>query len=81
MLVAVDNYFSKAKQIVVAGQPGAPDTRALLNEIRSQYTPNKVVLLADGAEGQDFLSNYLPFIKGNPRFSFTPTILLFSKLL
>ena len=46
MLCALDFALGQPKQIVIAGQPGAPDTQALLRVVRRRYLPNKVVLLA-----------------------------------
>jgi len=55
MLVALDFSLSKPRQIVVAGKPDAPETRALLAEVHRFFLPNKILLLADGAEGQKYL--------------------------
>jgi len=44
-----------------AGRPGSPtpatadQTRALLREVHSHFLPNKILMLADGGEGQKFL--------------------------
>ena len=72
MLVAYDFELNKPTQIVVAGAPQMLETAAMLAEINGRYLPNKVLLLADGAQGQAYLSHGLPFIKdvgmigGNP---------------
>jgi len=50
--------------IVVAGEPGATDTQALLRAVHEQFVPGKVVLLADGGVGQEYLASRLPFIAG-----------------
>ena len=55
MLVALDYSLSKPRQIVIAGKPDAPETQALLAEVRRHFLPSTVVLLADGAEGQAYL--------------------------
>ena len=62
MLAALDLYLSKPKQIILAGTPGAADTRALLEVVHGRFIPNKILLLADGAEGQKELSQLLPVI-------------------
>ena len=62
MLAALDLYLSKPKQIILAGTPGAADTRALLEVVHGRFLPNKILLLADGAEGQKELSQLLPVI-------------------
>jgi uncharacterized protein YyaL (SSP411 family) len=63
LLVAVDFGSSKPMQVVIAGKPDAADTRLVLNEVYSRYLPNKIVLFADGAAGQDFLAGRVEFLK------------------
>jgi len=63
MLVALGFQFDKPKQIVIAGNLQHDDTKAMLREVHKQYIPNKVILLADGGEGQRFLSQYVSFIQ------------------
>ena len=63
MLVALDFSLTKSKQIIIAGQPGATDTRELLEEVHRHYLPNTVVLLADGGAGQKFLAGKLEEVK------------------
>jgi hypothetical protein len=63
MLAAIDFSLDKPMQIIIAGKPDAPDTRAMLRAARERFIPNKIVLLADGGEGQDYLGNSLPFVK------------------
>ncbi len=55
MLVALDYSLSKPRQIVIAGKKDAPETKALLEEVRRHFLPKTVLLLADGGEGQKFL--------------------------
>jgi hypothetical protein len=62
MLAALEFQLDKPKQIIIAGVPEAADTQKMLREIHSRYLPNKIILLADGDEGQKHLSKYLPFI-------------------
>ena len=63
MLVALDFSLTKPKQIIIAGQPGATDTRELLEEVHRHYLPNTIVLLADGGAGQKFLAGKLEEVK------------------
>ncbi len=56
MLAAYDFFRAKPKQIILAGKLDSENTRVLLREVYRNYLPNKIVLLADGAEGQKFLS-------------------------
>jgi hypothetical protein len=44
-LVAVDFLVGPSYEIVVAGKPGADDTRAMLSAVEQTFEPNKVVLL------------------------------------
>ena len=55
MLMALDFSLSKPRQIVVAGKADAPETKALLVEVHRHFIPNKILLLADGVDGQKYL--------------------------
>jgi uncharacterized protein YyaL (SSP411 family) len=44
LLQALDFSLGEPRRAVVAGDPGSPETRALLHAIHSVYQPNKVVL-------------------------------------
>ncbi len=63
MLVALDFSLAKPRQIVIAGKPDSDPTRAMLRTVRETYLPNKILLLADGAEGQRFLGTTLEFLR------------------
>src|SRR5438874_894426 len=56
MLVAVDYSLSKPSQIIIAGKIDNDATKALLAEVRRHFLPNKILILADGGEGQKFFS-------------------------
>jgi len=56
MLVAVDYSLSKPRQIVIAGKIDNNETKALLAEVRRHFLPRKILILADGGEGQKFFS-------------------------
>jgi uncharacterized protein YyaL (SSP411 family) len=60
MLCALEFSLSKPKQIVIAGKPGAPDTRALLRVVHERFIPDKILLVADGGAGQKTLAQFLP---------------------
>ncbi len=62
MMSALDFSVAKHRQIVIAGAPSADDTRALLRLVWQRYIPNRVLLLADGAEGQKQLGRWLPLL-------------------
>jgi len=63
MLAALDSTVTEPVQIVVAGQPEDAATAELLRIIRSRYLPNKIVLLADGKEGQKWLGQHIEAIQ------------------
>ncbi len=63
MLVALDYSLSKPTQIVIAGARDAHETRALVREVHRALLPNKILLLADGAEGSAFLEEKLPALR------------------
>jgi uncharacterized protein YyaL (SSP411 family) len=68
MLVALDFALSGCKQIVLAGRTDATEgdplsIRPLLRELHARFTPNKVILFADGGPGQEWLRRRLDFIK------------------
>jgi uncharacterized protein YyaL (SSP411 family) len=56
MLVAVDYSLSKPRQIVIAGKSDNDATKALLAEVHRHFLPKKILILADGGEGQKFFS-------------------------
>jgi hypothetical protein len=63
MLCALDASLAKHRQVVIAGSRDDAGTRALLREVHSHFLPNKLLLLADGAEGQKWLGERLGFLK------------------
>jgi len=63
LVAALDFSLSKPKQIIIAGQPDAADTRTLLRLVNERYIPNKILMLADGGQGQKQLAQWLPFIE------------------
>src|SRR5713226_6174003 len=67
MACALDFSLSKPKQVIIAGQNNAADTRVLLRLVHERFLPNKILLLADGAAGQKQLAHWLPFIESVAR--------------
>ncbi len=59
MLVALDFSLSKPRQIVIAGDRNAPETRALVRAVQTRFLPTSVRLLID-AGSQPFFASYLP---------------------
>jgi uncharacterized protein YyaL (SSP411 family) len=58
LLVALDFSLSKPRQIVIAGKTDQPETTALVREVHRYFLPNKVMMFADGGEGQKFLAEH-----------------------
>jgi uncharacterized protein len=75
-LAALDMSLSKPVQIVIAGSSTDPFTRALLVEVHSRFIPLKSLLLADGKEGQAFLSGLVPFFGNLTKIDARPTAYL-----
>ncbi|MDW8466085.1 MAG: hypothetical protein RML35_07880 [Chloroherpetonaceae bacterium] len=61
MLVALDFYLQKPKQIVLSGDLATPEMMALRRAIYERYLPNKVILYAESevAQQADFLNAIL----------------------
>jgi uncharacterized protein YyaL (SSP411 family) len=64
MLVAIDFHLDKPKQIVLAGDPAAADTRVMLESVFARFLPSRVILGADQGAGQQFLVERLAFMDG-----------------
>jgi len=57
LLAVLEPALSKPKQIIIAGKPDEPKTQELLHEVYSHFIPDKVLLLADGGTGQEYLAS------------------------
>jgi uncharacterized protein len=54
MMLGLDFATGPSFEVVISGKREAPDTRAMLDAIRSQFLPNKVVLFRpDDADGRE----------------------------
>ena len=62
-LAALGHALGPAHELVVAGDIRAPDTRAMLDAIRSAYLPSVTVLLRQPGEPGDDLPAIAPFTK------------------
>jgi uncharacterized protein YyaL (SSP411 family) len=63
MLAALDATLNEPTQIVVAGERDLPETAQLIRVIRGRYLPNKVLLSADGGEGQNWLGQHIEALR------------------
>ncbi|MBC8045103.1 MAG: thioredoxin domain-containing protein [Rhizobacter sp.] len=57
MLVALNSYLQKPKQILLAGEKGSAEMAALLGVIHQSYLPDKIILHAS-----DEAAKHLPFL-------------------
>ncbi len=62
MMSAYEALTSVQRQIVIAGEPQAADTREMLDLVWGRYLPNSILMLADQGTGQQELARRLPFI-------------------
>ncbi|MBI5708847.1 MAG: thioredoxin domain-containing protein [Candidatus Eisenbacteria bacterium] len=60
MLVAMDAAMTPPRHVVIAGEPDAPDTRALVRAYDRRFLPRDVLLLA-GGPGRKRLADLAPF--------------------
>ena len=63
MLAAVDALSRPHRQIVIAGQADAADTRTFLAAVGKAYLPDTTVLLADGGSAQRGLARWMPYLE------------------
>lgn len=62
LLVGLDLAVGPAQEIVVAGEPGAADTNALLSVVREGYRPRSVVLQRPSGDEPE-LAEMAPFVR------------------
>ncbi len=62
LLAALDFLADPPRQIVIVGPHGQADTVALLAAVHRPFTPNKVILLADGDAGLSSLAKAHPYL-------------------
>jgi uncharacterized protein len=64
MAVALEFQLVPPRQIVIAGLPEGDDTRQMLREVHRCFLPHRILLLADGSKGQEWLAQHLDFMAG-----------------
>ena len=62
MLVAMDAARGAPRHVVIAGDPEAADTRAMIREFDRRFLPGDLLLVADGGERQRRLAALAPFV-------------------
>jgi uncharacterized protein YyaL (SSP411 family) len=73
MLVALSWSRSKPKQVVIAGKVDEAGTKAMLREVRRQFMPHRLLILADGGAGQQFFADRVEFMKNVTETNGQPT--------
>jgi uncharacterized protein YyaL (SSP411 family) len=63
LMGGLDFALGGAREVVIVGDPDAEDTRAMLDALRSTYSPNKVILLKAPDGGEDGILELAPFLK------------------
>jgi|HubBroStandDraft_1064217.scaffolds.fasta_scaffold05264_4 uncharacterized protein YyaL (SSP411 family) len=66
---AMDFDLAPSRHVLIAGDPAAPDTRELLQQVNHRFLPNVILLLADGGQDQEQLARWLPFVAGAHRIN------------
>ncbi len=72
LLVALDFAVGPSYEVVIAGQPDSEDTAAMLNAVRAQFVPNKVVLFRAEGDWAD-IADVAPFTEYQPSLGGTST--------
>jgi len=62
LVAALDFWQSTPKQIVIAGNPNADDTGAMLRLVHGRFIPNKVLSVVDGGPQQAEVARVVPFL-------------------
>ena len=63
LAVALDFILDRPMQVVLAGAPDSKEMQALHAELHTRFLPNKVILHADGGEGQAWLAQKMKAVK------------------
>lgn len=72
-LSALQLRHAVSRQIIVAGPKGDSHTTEILRRVQARFDPHRVVLLADGGEGQAMLSRRFPAFGGYGMVDGRPT--------
>jgi len=63
MMIALDLATGPASEVVIAGEPGAEDTAAMLRALRSRFLPGALVLLRPGGDDPP-IARIAEFVRG-----------------
>jgi len=70
LFLAVDFYTQKPREIVVVGDPDAPETAVLVRQIHRRYLPNRTLTVIDPARG----GTLPPLLAGKGQVGGKPTV-------
>ncbi|MFV1994399.1 MAG: thioredoxin domain-containing protein [Verrucomicrobiales bacterium] len=76
MITAYARRLATPAQVAIAGKPEDPATAAILEAVRSEYHPNKVVLLLDGGRAQEYFASRNELFAAFKPLDGTPTLYL-----
>jgi uncharacterized protein YyaL (SSP411 family) len=62
LLCAFELGLEAPRHVVLAGDPASPELKALAAEVSASFGPRRIVLAADGAEGQRWLAQRSPWL-------------------
>lgn len=63
MVSALSARLAKPKQIIIAGERSSGETATLLELVHDRYLPDHVLILADGSNDQQRLTDWMPFLE------------------
>jgi uncharacterized protein YyaL (SSP411 family) len=63
MISSVDFAVGPSYEIIIVGNPTAPDTKAMIQALRDQFIPNKVILLIPTNQDAESITQLAPFAK------------------
>ena len=63
ILIGLDFAIGPVKEIVIAGEPEDPRTKALLREVRKRFLPSTVIALRPSGEAGEGIVALVPFLK------------------
>ncbi len=63
MMSATDLALGPSFEVVISGQPGSPDTEAMLRALRQRFLPHKVVVFRPGDTKEPPIADVAPFTK------------------
>jgi hypothetical protein len=63
MLATCEFFLGEPREIVLAGEKGAPDTDALARTVHGHFGPGRILLLVDSDETRAFLAAGNPAIQ------------------